>query len=135
MNKPLRFALMGLLLGAALGAWGMRFYFDYTLGSWNAGEQFLAQLGQDLNLKPDQKLQVADILKNQKTQMEALRRQWRFQVFTLDREGEDAIGRTLTDSQTDAFMALHDRIHGQMDRFLWSLESGPTAIAMAPGAP
>jgi hypothetical protein len=135
MNKPLYYTLTGLLLGAVLGAWGMRFYFDQTLGSWNASQRFLVQLSQDLKLKPDQQAQVAEILKNQKTSMEALRRQWRFQVFTLDREGEDAIGRVLTDSQTDAFMSIHDRIHGQMDRFLWSMESGPTAIALAPGKP
>ncbi len=135
MNKPLYYTLTGLLLGAALGAWGMRFYFDQTLGRWNASQRFLVQLSQDLKLKPDQQVQVGEILKNQKTRMEALRRQWRFQVFTLDREGEDAIGRVLSDSQTDAFMAVHDRIHGQMDRFLWSLESGPTALALAPGEP
>ena len=135
MNKFLYPALTGLLLGAVLGAWGMRLYFDQTLGSWSASQRFLAQLNQDLNLKPDQQAQAGEILKNQKSRMETLRRQWRFQVFTLDREGEDAIGRVLTDSQTDSFMKIHDRIHGEMDRFLWSLESGPTALAVAPGAP
>jgi hypothetical protein len=135
MNKPIYYALTGLLLGAVLGAWGMRFYFDQTLGSWSASQRFLVQLGQDLKLNADQQGKVGDILKDQKSRMESLRRQWRFQVFTLDREGEDAIGRVLTDSQTDAFMMIHDRIHGQMDRFLWSLESGPTALAVAPGAP
>jgi hypothetical protein len=135
MSKPLYYALTGLLLGAVLGAWGMRLYFDRTLGSWSASQRFLVQLGQDLKLKPDQQVQVGEILKSQKNRMEALRRQWRFQVFTLDREGEDAIGRVLDNSQTDSFMAIHDRIHGQMDRFLWSLESGPTAIAVAPGEP
>jgi hypothetical protein len=135
MSKPVHFVLLGMLLGAVLGAWGMRIYFDQTLGHWNPSQRFLVQLSQDLKLKSDQQAQVASVLKSQKDRMEGLRRQWRFQVFTLDREGEDAIGRVLTDSQTDAFMSIHDRIHGQMDRFLWSMESGPTAIALAPGKP
>lgn len=132
MNKTLKTLLAGVLLGALLGAWGMRLYFDRTLGSWNPSERFLAKLTQDLKMNPDQQVKVAGILQSQKESMETLRRQWRFQVFTLDREGEDAIGRVLNDTQTDAFMAQHDRIHGQMDRYLWDMELGPTALALGP---
>jgi hypothetical protein len=132
MNKTVKTLLAGVLLGALLGAWGMRLYFDRTLGSWNPSERFLAKLTQDLRMTPDQQVKVAGILQSQKDRMEILRRQWRFQVFTLDREGEDAIGRVLNDTQTDAFMAQHDQIHGQMDRYLWDMESGPTALALGP---
>ena len=132
MSKPMTYAWTGLLLGAVLGAWGMRLYFDQTLGHWNTSQRYLLQLSEDLKLNPEQQSKVAVILRDQKSRMETLRRQWRFQVFTLDRQGEDAISGVLSDSQTDAYMSIHDRIHGQMDRFLWSLDSDPTAIALAP---
>ena len=102
-----------------LGAWGMRLYFDQTLGHWNTSQRYLLQLSEDLKLNPEQQSKVAVILRDQKSRMEALRRQWRFQVFTLDRQGEDAISGVLSDCQTDAYMSIHDRIHGK-----WTVSFG-----------
>lgn len=121
-----------LFLGVALGAWGMRLYFNHTLGSWNPSIRFLAQLDADLDLTTGQRGKVSDILSEQKDRMEELRRQWKFQVETLDRQGENQIVQALNPNQTERFMKLHDQIHGRMDRFLWST-SGPTAIAISPG--
>ncbi len=125
-------ALLCLTAGVALGAWAMRFYFDRTLGSWNPSMRFLAQLDSDLDLSNGQRGKVADILAEQKDRMEELRKQWKFQVETLDRQGENQIVQVLDPAQTDRFVKLHDSIHGRMDRLLWST-SGPTAVAIAPG--
>ncbi len=132
MSKYFVFLILGLMVGLAAGSWTMRVYYDRTLGSWNPADRLLAQLDQDLKLTPDQRLKVADILAAQKDRMEELRRQWKFQVGTLDRQGEDAIARILTPEQADQFTKINDRIHGRMDRFLWTTESGPTAIAVGP---
>ncbi len=132
MNKPVVFALLGVALGLAAGAWAMRLYFDHTLRTWSPADRFLVKLSDDLKLTPDQREKVADILADQKGRMERLRRQWRIQVETLDREGEDHIAATLTPSQMDLFMGMHDQIHGRMDRFLWTSNADPTALAIAP---
>ncbi len=131
MNKTLG-VVLALLVGVAVGAWGMRFYFDHTLKTWTPAERFLAQLTEDLKLTSEQRLKVGDMLTEQKDRMEELRRNWSFQVTSLDRDGEDRLSRLLTPAQMDLFMKQHDKIHGRMDRFLWSSESGPTAIAVAP---
>ena len=125
-------AVLCLAAGVALGAWAMRFYFDRTLGSWNPTMRFLAQMDSDLDLSNEQSRKVAAILDEQKDRMEELRKQWKFQVETLDRQGENQIVQALDPAQTDRFMKLHDSIHGRMDRLLWST-SGPTAVAIASG--
>lgn len=132
MNKPFVFALLGVALGLAAGAWAMRLYFDHTLKSWSPADRLLVKLSGDLNLNADQREKVGDILADQKSRMEALRRQWRIQVETLDREGEDHIAGTLTPAQMDLFVRMHDQIHGRMDRFLWTTNAEPTALAIAP---
>ena len=132
MNKTTVFALVGVVLGLAAGAWGMRLYFDHTLKSWSPADRFLVKLSGDLNLTTSQREKVADILADQKARMEGLRKQWRVQVETLDREGEDRIAGTLTPAQMDVFMNTHDQIHGRMDRFLWTSNTDPTALAIAP---
>lgn len=132
MNRTVAFSLVGIVFGLAAGAWAMRFYFDHTLKSWSPADRFVMKLSGDLHLTPDQNEKVADILADQKDRMEALRRQWRIQVETLDREGEDRIAGTLTPAQMDLFMGKHDQIHGRMDRFLWASNTDPTALAIAP---
>lgn len=132
MNKTMVFSLVGVVLGLAAGAWAMRLYFDHTLRAWSPADRFVMKLSGDLRLTPDQNEKVADILADQKNRMEALRRQWRIQVETLDREGEDRIAGILTPAQMDLFMGMHDQIHGRMDRFLWASNADPTALAIAP---
>ena len=132
MSKSSVRLALALLIGIAAGAWGMRFYFERTLKSWSPAERFLAQLTEDLKLTADQKAKAGEILAEQKDRMEELRRNWSFQVTSLDRDGEDRISRLLSPAQMDRFMKQHDKIHGRMDRFLWSTTSGPTAIAVAP---
>jgi hypothetical protein len=134
-NRILKNSLLLLLIlfaGAAAGAWAMRLYFDRTLMSWNPTDRFVMKLDQDLKLTVDQRDKVTAILMEQKSRMEDLRGQWRLQVQTLDREGEDRIARILAPGQGDQFMRIHDQIHGRMDRFLWTTEVGPTAIAVSP---
>ncbi len=132
MNKSVVLLVLGAVLGLAAGAWGMRLYFDRTLGSWSPADRFLVELDGDLRFTADQREKAADILADQKRLMEGLRKEWRVQVETLDREGEDRIAAVLTPPQMDAFMRLHDRIHGRMDRFLWTTSADPTALAIAP---
>ncbi len=132
MSKYFVFLILGLMAGLAGGSWMMRVYYERTLGSWNPADRLLAQLDQDLKLNSDQKVRIGEILSDQKDRMEELRHQWKFQVGTLDRQGEDAIVRVLTPDQADQFVKIHDRIHGRMDRFLWTTDSGPTAIAVGP---
>lgn len=132
MNKSVVLLFLGAGLGLAAGAWGMRLYFDRTLGSWSPADRFLVELDGDLRLTADQREKVADILADQKGLMEGLRKEWRVQVETLDRQGEDRIAAVLTPPQMDVFMRLHDRIHGRMDRFLWTTNADPTALAIAP---
>jgi hypothetical protein len=133
--NPKTFLAMTFLVGLGLGAWAMRFYFDRTLGSWDPAQRFTVELGEDLHLDPDQKRKVTAILVGQKRQMEDLRDRWRADVRVLSREGEDQIAGILAPKQLDLFMGLHDRIHGRMDRFLWTSESGPTAVALSEHGP
>ena len=133
MNKSLVQIILALLLGMAAGAWGMRFYFEHTLKSWNPAERFLTQLNEDLKLTPQQSVKAGEFLAEQKDRMEELRRNWSFQVISLDRDGEDRLSSLLTPAQMELFMKKHDKIHGRMDRFLWNADSGPTAIAVGPG--
>lgn len=132
MNRTVVFAFLGAAVGLAAGAWAMRLYFDHTLANWSPADRFLVKLSSDLHLTADQREKVVDILADQKDHMEGLRRQWRVQVETLDREGEDRIAGILTPSQMDLFMGIHDQIHGRMDRFLWTTNADPTALAIAP---
>jgi hypothetical protein len=119
-----------LLLGLGLGAWAMRFYFDRTLKTWDPAERLVLRLGQDLDLNAEQRERVAIILGEQKARMESRRQAWRLEVRVLAREGEDQIARVLLPSQTERFMRLHDSIHRRVDRYLWTTEGGPTAIAI-----
>jgi hypothetical protein len=131
-KKPWGWLILGLIIGLAVGAWGMRWYFNHTLLSWNPANRFVVKLDSDLHLTPDQKGKVAAILASQKEQMKDLRKNWERQVGTLGRQGEDQIAAILTPEQTDQFMRLHDEIHGRMVRFLWASDSSPTALAIAP---
>ena len=124
--------LLAFLLGVALGAWAMRTYFTHTIGTWDPEQRLLVKLGEDLGLDPDQRERAAVILADQKTRMEGLRSQWKVDVRLLARNGEDRLAGILTPGQMDVFMKRHDEIHGRMVRFLWLLDSGPTAIAVAP---
>jgi hypothetical protein len=133
-KKPWGWLVLGIILGTALGAWGMRWYFTHTLLSWNAADRFVVKLDKDLRLSPDQKEKVVAILASQKERLKGLRRDWERQVGTLGRQGEDQIAALLTQEQADAFMRLHDDIHGRMVRFLWASDSSPTALAIAPPA-
>jgi len=129
--NPKTFLAMTFLVGLGLGAWTMRFYFDRTLGAWDPTERFTVQLGEDLHLDTDQRRKVTTILTGQKRQMEDLRDHWRADVRVLSRQGEDQITGLLRPEQLDNFMRMHDLIHGRMDRFLWTSESGPTAVALS----
>lgn len=131
-KKPWAWLILGIILGLAAGAWGMRWYFNHTLLSWNPANRFVVKLDSDLKLTPDQKEKIAGILASQKERMKGLRKDWERQVGTLGREGEDQIAALLTPQQADDFMRLHDEIHGRMVRFLWASDSSPTALAIAP---
>jgi hypothetical protein len=135
LSNPKTFLAMAFLVGLGLGAWAMRFYFNRTLGSWDLTERFAVQMSEDLNLKADQKRKVTAVLTDQKRRMEDLRDHWRVDVRLLARQGEDQIAGVLSPEQLDVFMRLHDRIHGRMDRFLWTSETGPTAVALSDKEP
>ena len=124
--------LLAFLFGIAAGAGAMRMYFTHTLGSWNPSQRFVAKLDQDLGLDADQRRRMAAVLDGQKERMEELRALWNVDVRILAREGEDLIGASLTAPQLDRFMKAHDEIHGWMTRFLWTTDTGSTAIAVAP---
>lgn len=133
--SPRWFFLLVFLMGLGVGAWGMRLYFDRTLGSWDPVERFAAKLTEDLRLTPAQRRQVGGILTSQRRKMEDLRDRWRGDVRVLSRQGEDQIAGLLTGEQLDTFMRLHDRIHGRMDLFLWASETKPTAVALSEAGP
>jgi len=130
--NPRSFLAMAFLVGAAFGAWSMRYYFDRTLGKWDPTEKFAAKLTEDLNLSVDQRRRVAVLLTDQKRTMEDMRDRWRSDVRVLARQGEDQIAGLLTPDQMDLFMRLHDQIHGRMDQYLWSSETGPSAVVVPP---
>jgi hypothetical protein len=130
LMHPAVLLILGLALGLGVGAWAMRLYFDRTLATWDPTERFVARLGQDLNLDADQREHVALVLAEQKGRMELRRQAWRLEVRTLAREGEDQIARLLTPAQNQRFLALHDQIHGRLDRYLWSSETAPSAVAI-----
>lgn len=119
-----------LLAGMGLGAWGMRLYFDRTLAAWDPAERFVARLGQDLDLTPDQRERVRLIVEEQKARMESRRKGWRLEVRVLAREGEGQIARLLTPAQTERYQRLADSIHSRMDRLLWTSEDSTTAQAI-----
>ena len=131
-KKPLGWLILGLVVGLAAGAWGMRWYFNRTLLSWNPADRFVVKLDSDLHLTAEQKEKVSAILASQKDRLKGLRKDWEQQVGTLGREGEDRIAALLTSAQADEFMRLHDEIHGRMVRFLWAADASPTALAIAP---
>jgi hypothetical protein len=123
-------ALLSLLVGVAVGAWGMRLYFGHTLGAWSPNMRLLAELDADLGLTADQRSRVSEILVEQKDRMEELRKQWKFQVETLSRQGENQVLQILGPAQTEKFVRQNDRIHMRMGRFLWSA-AGSSAIAIS----
>ena len=46
---------------------------------------------------------------------------------------EEQLARLLRPAQTERFVALHDKIHGRFDRYLWASEAAPSAVAIGPG--
>lgn len=121
--------ILTLLLGLGLGAWGMRLYFDHTLRRWDPQQVLEAQLDADLHLSGPQKQAVDVILSTQKARMEARRRAWELDVRVLGRVGEDSIAQLLDPDQSGRFSAAHERIHGSVERFLWSSQDASSAVA------
>jgi hypothetical protein len=118
-----------LAIGLGLGAWAMRVYFDRTLRTWSPSERFVLRLGADLDLSAEQRERVGLILAEQKGRMEVRRQGWRQEVRVLAREGEEQIAHLLTAEQARRFAKLQDEVHGRFDRFLWTSEDSPSAIA------
>jgi len=134
VSAPFRQGLLLLcaaLLGLALGAWGMRWYFQRTLAAWDPAQRLVAELGQQLDLDADQRERVALVLAEARGRMESRRQAWRLDVQQLAREGEDQVARLLKPAQQERFSRLHDQIHGRMDEFLWSSRENPTAMSIA----
>jgi hypothetical protein len=131
LKLPLALACAGLL-GLALGAWGMRWYFQRTLAAWDPAQRLVAELSQQLDLDQDQRERAALVLAEARGRMEERRQAWRLDVRQLAREGEDQLARLLRPDQQERFSRLHDQIHGRMDEFLWSSPENPTAMAIAP---
>ena len=126
---PVGGACLALILGIGLGAWGMRIYFDRTLRRWDPGQRLVEELDAELGLNAEQRERVAVILADQKARMEERRRGWERDVHVLGRDGEDAIARLLDPRQSERFNALHDPIHGSVERYLWASQGGGRAIA------
>lgn len=135
MMHPAILLALGLALGLGLGAWAMRVYFDRTLAQWDPSERFVARLSSELDLNAEQRERVALVLAEQRARMELRRQAWRIEVRSLAREGEDQIARLLDAAQTERYARLHDQIHGRMDRFLWSSEAAPSAVAIGAARP
>ena len=135
LTHPAVLLLLGLGLGLGAGAWAMRLYFDRTLAQWDPAERFVARLGAELALTPEQRERTALILAEQRERMELRRQAWRIEVRGLARDGEDQIARLLDPAQTERYLRLHDQIHGRMDRYLWSSEAAPSAVAIGAPAP
>ncbi len=131
MNGRIAVPVLALLLGLGLGAWGMRLAFDRTVRRWDPRQQLVVELTAELDLDPAQQAQVAVILAGQKARMEQGRRAWEDAVGVLGRQGEDAIAAILNARQATRFSALHDRIHGSVERYLWASEAPSTAVAGA----
>jgi hypothetical protein len=112
-----------------LGAWAMRLYFDRTLRTWSPAERFVLRLGADLDLNAEQRERVGLILAEQKARMEVRRLGWRQEVRVLAREGEEQIARLLSPEQAKGFVKIQDEVHGRFDRYLWTSEQSPSAIA------
>ena len=130
-NWRQRLSLLAVaLLGLALGAWGMRWYFQRTLERWDPQQRLVLELGQDLDLDKDQQARLGLVLAEARARMEARRQAWRLDVTGLAREGEDQISRLLKPGQVERFERLHDSIHGRMDSFLWASQQEPTALAI-----
>lgn len=133
LTRPIVLLALGLGLGLGAGAWAMRLYFQSTLQRWDPAERLVLQLGAELDLDPEQRERLALILAEQKGRMEQRRQAWRIEVRTLAREGEEQLARLLRPAQTERFVALHDKIHGRFDRYLWASEAAPSAVAIGPG--
>ena len=118
-----------LAVGLGLGAWAMRLYFDQTLRRWSPSERFVLRLGQDLDLSSEQRERVGLILAEQKGRMEIRREGWRQEVRLLARDGEEQIAHLLTPAQAGRYVRIQDDVHGRFDRYLWSSETSPSAIA------
>lgn len=134
-SRPLALVALGLALGLGAGAWAMRVYFQRTLMRWDPAERIVYKLGDDLQLSADQRERVALILAEQKGRMELRRQGWRLEVRTLAREGEAQVARILSPQQAERFARIQDDFHGQLDRYLWSSENGPSAIAIGAARP
>lgn len=121
---------LGLVLGLGLGAWGMRVYFQNTLLRWDPAERLVLKLGNDLELSAEQRERLALIIAEQKGRMELRRQAWRLEVRTLARDGEQQLAAILSPAQAERFARIQDGFHGQLDRYLWSSDSGPSAVAI-----
>lgn len=136
MNDPRKrawaIAVVAFLFGVAAGAAAMRAYFTHTLWTWSPSERFVRKLDQTLDLTPDQRKQVAQVLEEQKTRMAELKSVWNVDVRLVARDGEDRLGAILSPPQMDKFMRAHDDIHGWMTRYLWTSDPASTALAVTP---
>jgi|SRR5665213_1962959 len=120
---------LAFVLGLGLGAWAMRLTFDRTLRRWDPQQRLVAQLDARLSLNETQKKSVTLILESQKMRMETLRVGWESDVRMIGRAGEDAIALVLSPDQAARFSADHDKIHGSVERYLWSSQDAASAVA------
>lgn len=133
MNNANKWVVAAAILGMAVGAWGMRLYFDHTLASWDGGQRLVAHLSHELELDVKQRLRVAQILAENKDKADSLRRQRNREVVLLGRRIQDQIAMGLNREQVKKLQTINDNVHSRLVRYLWSEEKGPTALAIAPG--
>ncbi len=109
MNNPTwKFAavfILGILLGLAGGAWGLRFFMDHR-GPKDPTQFFLKKLDRELKLTSDQKPKVAEILNARKAEMDKLQDDTRPKFEAIRKNGLAQIRILLTVDQAAKFDAM-----------------------------
>jgi Spy/CpxP family protein refolding chaperone len=107
---------LGITIGLALGAWGMRYQYAKHFKGVPKAERIVDRLVRDLDLTPDQRQRIGVLIEQNRERMDAIRTESRPRVEALRKEGEDAIRDVLTPEQAARFDALKARWEKQRPR-------------------
>ena len=118
MKSTLRYTLVfvvGLLVGLAGGAWGLRVLWRHTPPT---PEKILSRLDRKLHLTEDQKAKALSILSDESTKMRTLRNEVSDKFESLRDEGADHMRTLLDPKQQAEFDAMKKRFdQHRMDPF------------------
>jgi Spy/CpxP family protein refolding chaperone len=119
-----------LVLGIIVGILGTHLFYAQKFrqpGRWAeaAGDFFANRLERELNLTPDQRQAIDDIMAESRVEGRALREEMRPRVTEMMRHTSERIEEVLTPEQRQRFAELQEQHRGRAERFLLGPPGGP----------